>query len=990
MKRRESPLKSIQTKEYARDYYGYRPEPAPRHKMSAYPHQQVQQGKQELLESIRFKELQKGWRAENEAKGRFDWEGFGNKDLPIEQRKSEIMSTMQKHKIMLLEGETGCGKSTQLAQYALEMGYDRVVYLQPRRETVNNISERIDEELTEQFAQKGLEKSEHLVSMAHSDRATLHDDSVVQVMTSAVWAKRGPELQEAWSDEKVLVVADEIHEGNIETEFAVGMTAEMMSEQPNWNMVLMSATMNKEPIQRAYAAINDGPVPSVEVKGRPHEIEYNEVPQKNVVDVYTDECYVDSNKTIIFTEGQRAMAAIEKKIRFAHPDVQILKLHSGINDEERHAIFHAKPNGKKTVIISTSAGQSGLTIKGLDRVISDGFTKSPELDDESAAGLPSRACSQAEIMQQMGRGGRDIEGAKFFLARQVPFRRGESESEPEDFIKFDKRVKHAEADIYHTVLTRNVLKAAAMKRDFYSMNSYLINKVSHPTIEEAYSVLQMLGAVDANNMCTKAGAEMDQYPLRPELARAVVAAMQTGTKEQKVRMAAIAASVEAGRLSSGDPEKIDSNHDKLPSWAEDDYLAELAYFSELVRLDELDEDEVAEEKYAFDYVHRKRALKQFKKICRRAHIKEYASILSEQPPLEDEVNELKQFIVKGMPHLLYEKVGSNIYRGRKTKLPNGEKKQKKSTPIFRNVFMAPSKEDEPNYDYDRTMSNRSRLGKMAIEKSNLIVGFPRWYIDDNDNRHNVIEMGLQMNQAETIVAIGSVAVAAQERTEVGPDGRLRTMRNRQVGRLLVGTESERAWANTDARVRKLYEAALESPGPAQRELHKNRKLLEKMIARVDPDKRKYYVEKPIPTEEECHNLIKEAATGSASIGQLDSRIRELFYTKGLDFYSIMNEEQYQSIEEEMPSTLKIGEAVYDLGYGDKQSLTGSRLDNGTVAPYINNLSREEARNLPDVVQIPNDNKDVLFHYYYKNGSSAYLTAAECKRQAQAELSDETK
>lgn len=976
--------KSPQQNRLGLDRFGYRPTPATRVETGLYPYEQGQRDRQDLLDKIRFDRLEKTWKDENAARGRHGWEKFGNKELPINNYKHDIMKMVDSNRISLLKGETGSGKSTQLAQYGLEMGYDHIVYLQPRRVTVDNISERIDEELSEQFAQKGLEKPEDLVGMAHSERATMTDDSVIQVMTSAVFKKRGPELQDEWRDKKVMIVADEIHEANIETEFAVAMSAEMMTEQPNWNMVLMSATMNEDDIQQAYAPINGGPIPNVEVEGRPHEIAYHEEPDKNVIDVFGESCYEQGNKTLIFTEGKRSLGAIENALRREHPDLRILKLHSKITDEERHAIFHEDVEDQHTVIVSTSAGQSGLTIPGVDRVISDGMTKSPELDDESASGLPSRLCSKAEITQQMGRGGRDIEGAHFFLATQLPFKRGSQDETPEGFVPFHERIDHSPADIYHTVITRNVLSAAAMDRDFYNLNSYLINSVSHGTIREAYEVLKMLGAVNKDNQCTPIGKQMDMFPLRPELSRAMVAAMQTATDEQKRRMAAIATAVEAGGLGDGDPKKIEKNNKELPLWANDDFIAELVYFQELLRVDESEDDNEVPV-FDFDHVNAKRALKQYRKMCYRLGLDESADALREGHIHSEDVAELRNMLVKGMPHLLYEEVGRYRHRGRRKKLPNGKKEARKDITTYRNV-LAPPKEVQPEYDYDRKISNRSRLAQIALKNSDLIAGYPRWYYDDEDNLHNVVEKGFPIDKRVAEVALGDVALSVQKSAAVGPDGRLRSTTSRRIGSLTTGQQVERASATTGERVEQLVEAALARPGSAQRELRKTKKELESLVGRIPHEYRSYYQEKPILTDRDFEALIYHAAQGVASTGELDSELRTMMYGKrAIYLNAFVTPEKQEDIRKNMPDVLAVGEQWCDVSYQEYDG-PDTRLSSGkdtlpAIVPFISNFSLENAKQLPDHITIP-DGREVMFRYRYDEGHEQYLTAAEFKRLAQ--------
>ena len=979
-----------------RDHFGYQPSPGRGFETGIYPHESVRRQRQELFNKIAHNRATKKWRSENYELGREGWEGFGNKELPIEKYKKDIMTMVDSNRISLLQGETGSGKSTQLAQYALEMGYDHIVYLEPRRITTDNIADRVEDELREQFLEKNLEMPEHLVGMAHSDRATLKEDSVIQVMTSAVFKRRGPQLQEEWKDKKVLIVADEVHEGNIETEFAVAMSAEMMTEQSNWNMVLMSATMNEEEIQRAYTKINDGPIPSVTVEGRPHDITYNEVPDKTVVDVFED-CEKESaknpngtlDKTLIFTEGVRSIRAIESELRRRFPEHRILKLHSKITDEERQEI--KRKTDQPTIIISTSAGQSGITIPGVNRVISDGWTKSPELDGENSSGLPPRLCSKAEVTQQMGRGGRDIDGAKFFLAKQLPFGKAGRNEEAEKFFSIDERLDYAPADIYHTSIANNVLSTAAMGRDFYRLNEFLIHSVTHSTIEEAYQVLRLMGAVTEDNKCTKIGKRMDRLPLRPELSRALVEAEQTSTKRQQQRVAAIAAAIEAEGLGDGDPEKIKPNVEKLPSWARDDYFAELAYFNDMMekfsqanweenmQLRAGEEQEIPSIRYgyALNNVGIRRTLKQYKKICAALGIDQSSVYESLGDPTSDEIEELKSMFAKGMPHLVYAEQDRRKNRGKRKKGPDGKKLPQTSTITYRNV-LGPDVSEQ--YDYDRTLSNRSvmLLGATALRKEDMIIGFPRWYQDDDAKVHYVVEKSFSMPKEKVQRALGNVALNLQKNTYIGPDGRLRSVETRSIGSLKTGRKAVEAVVKSDRDIDKMVKYALEKPGPAQRELRQLKRYLESFAERIPEKYQPHYFNKKIINGYDIQKYIESAARGVASAGQLDSTLREIMRVDGVTVDSYIDADKIEAIEKTMPKSITIGNTEYELHY--------KRIDGheDEILPCISNFSLDSndlLSNLPEKLQIP-DARDILFAYKHSDENNVlqteYLTAQELR------------
>ena len=945
------------------DRFGYRPTPEKRKSQADFAYKIGRTARQELLDKIQLDQLKRQWRSENEKRGREGWENFGNPDLPVMRHKDDIMKMLANNRISLLAGETGSGKSTQLAQYALEMGYDHIVYLQPRRVTTDGISERIDEELSVQFNDKNLKMPKHLVGMAHSDHATLRDDSVIQVMTSAVFKKRAPELETEWRGKRVLIVADEVHEGNIETEFAVATAAEMMTEHDRWNMVLMSATLNENEIQQAYMPINGKPIPRVVVEGRPHDISYNERPEDTVVDVYDAEC-VDANKTLIFTDGKRSIGAIKNELQRRHPDLRILALHSKITESERRAIFHDSID-QKTAIISTSAGQSGITIPGVDRVISDGWTKSPELDAENASGLPRRLCTQAELIQQMGRGGRDIDGAAFFLAQPLPHvRRHQDTYHADDFTELEHRLEHIPADIYHTVITRNVLSAAAMNRDFYNLNDYLIHKVTKGTIEEAYTVLRLMGAVDESSEVTEMGREMDKYPLRPELARAVAESVSRGSVAQKHQMAAIAASIEAGGLASYDPSQLELARKHLSTDTKDDFLAQLDYFMGSMKYLEEGNAEDSLAQAGFDAKNVLRAHKQYRKICRSMGLdgdRLYEN-LENTLSTEDRI-ELQKMLITGMPHMLYHEVGRKKWRGRLKRNPDGSREPHPPIVWYRNVI-APDKATP--YEYDRQVSKRSVLAKLAIGKSEIIAGYPRWYIDDDDNLHNVIERGISTTKTIVRSALGRAALSVRDETAISADGRLKSVSTSSIGQLSTRRDVRRAVADNERRVELLSRAALEKPGPAQRELRDLKRALGNLAERVPKQQMSYFFDRPPISQHDLEAMITEAARGVASLGELDATLRQQMVEQSISIEHYISSEKWQSIEENMPTSIDIGDWTYDVSYEGEEA-----------SPYISGFNPSHGSTLPDKLTI-RDGREIRFRYKYGDDDYRYLTASDVK------------
>lgn len=859
-------------------------------------------------ELIRLQNLQRAWRQERYEKGREAWSDLGNKQLPIQRKKHEIMQMLSANRISLLAGETGSGKSTQLAQYALEMSYDRVVYLQPRRVTTDNIADRIEYELREQFTAKGIEYPDSLVGAMHSERSTATPDSVVQVMTSAVYKKRAAELEEEWADQKVLIVADEVHEANIETEFAIATAAEQMEHQLGWNMVLMSATLNEDEIQDAYSGLNGSAIPSVTVEGRPHYIEQHERAHQTVTGVFAGECLPDGHRTVIFTDGKRSLNAIRDELERQHGEaIEVLLLHSKVDSTTRQRIFHEQPTpGVHQVIVSTSAGQSGITIPGVDRVISDGWTKSPELDDENASGLPRRRCSRAELTQQMGRGGRDVGGAKFFLAKAHPYQKRPGALEDE-FAPFSspERGDHIPPDIYHTVITNNVLSAAAMDKDFYRLNEYLIHKVTYDTIEEAYTILHLLGATDEHNVVTDIGRRMDRLPVRPELARAIVDSQEHDIQTQ-LQTIAIAAGIESGGLASFSNYK--QSHDRLSTHTDDDFISQLDLFLAARRhLNQGETDETKIERDGIDAIDSIRAHKQFHKMCARLGIDEEARQDLTNTMTAAQRRRLRGLFLSGMPHLLYEEVSRKKLRGRKKIDSQTRQKRPQAVEVsYRNILAPPKKEP---YHLDRALGRSSVLAAHPPAEGSYVAGYPRWFEDDHGTRHNVIQEGFPVSKALIKDVLSSRALRVRDDVEVKRNGRLARIRTGTIGRLATYQSEQKTEAESPDVIEQLVEHALEHPGPAQRELRAIKEQFEEYKTRVPPQHRSWYFEQSFG-QTEFEQIIHDAAERVGSAGQLDARIREM----SLSLDSFVTPENRAKVDQNYPRTVTIGDTTYEIRY----------------------------------------------------------------------------
>ena len=884
------------------------------------------------------------------ASSRFRGHDLGNRELPAYQKKRDVMRMVRNNRISMLGGETGSGKTTQLAQYALEMGFDRVVYLMPRRVIVDNIAERIEHELATQLGQA---MPGNLVGMAHSEATTVNNDTAIQIMTSGTFTRKAEELGRQWAEKRVLVVADEIHEGNLETEFATAIAARRLEENPSWHMVFSSATPDPESIREAYTHINQGEIPSVTLEGRPHTIEYGEEPDLDVVTAYK-KYGGEARRTLIFTDGKRSIKEVIKAIKknFGTEDeqgrIRFMKLHAKISTAARQALFdegNVPDEHQRDVIVSTSAGQSGITIPGVDLVITDGWTKSPELDDERVEGLPKRRCTQAEIIQQSGRGGRDIPNARAILTKaydpqhEKNLRRGLGET----FLPLTARDEHIPPDIYHTNIARNVLSAAATDENFHDINKYLVHSVQDHVVDDAYEVLQGIGAVDANNCVTRLGRRMDRYPVRPELSRAIAESRDGHSLDVQLFTLAIAASIESGNLQNFDA--------KSKKWSEllrpettDDFMAQLdlfmatrpyfhGHFVEERPLEVLD----------IDFVNAYRAHRSFDKMCHAIHLNPYDVTL--RTPTEPEETEVRRLFLTGMGEIVY-----RLHRPTHGKIPA----------TYRNVWEEGSIERSVS---DRSVMKLRRLGDAALF---MVAGYPRWYTKGSGEVRDIIDFGFPTSIDELSETMGQNPLYTQHDIQVTETGELVEVSRAQLGVVELGRAAARnVTAETAEQRKQLVRLALKRPpGPAQRELRGLKGTLQDLRARIPRKQWPYYINRSDNfTQEDLEDALYEASAGVTNINDLDARLWEVIDAHDYRLSSWLDEETIATIDHIAPLTMH----GYNVKYIHAESI-----------PVLTNVDPSQLQDLPDWVHTP-DGREVMVQTMIE-GRKERLPIYEAKRR----------
>lgn len=695
---------------------------------------------------------------------------LGDTDLPAYRHKTEILDALSENKISWLCGPTGSGKTTQTAQYALER-FDRVVVLMPRRVIVDNVTEYVEQSLRGQL---GKQYPDHLVGKIHGRATEATPDTRLCFMTAATFTKKLERFSSDWHDEKTLVLVDEIHEANLEMEFATALAAKSVEKTDKWHMAFSSATPDTEVSQAMYEDINGSELSVVTIESRPHDIDIEEDKVNTVSEAYL-EYGKDSKKSLIFVEGVRSIeetiASIKRHTRHQSGRIRFFKLHSGISEAARREIFTAEPaEDESFVVVSTSAGQSGITIPEVDLVLSNGLTKSKEIGEEGAEGLPPRLCTQAELMQQAGRGGRDIDGAKFVLARPISYDKIYLPEELKGFYDITSREQHIPPEIYHTNIVRNVLSAIHLNGDFEDLNRYLMHPVvSKKVIQESYDLLETLEAIDGEGQITKIGEFMDNLPLSPELSRSLVEIIQNGGSLREVlALSAIAASVSGGGFAAWHQSKELFQEFIDPDVA-DDFFAEYDAFLKTREIYKgCHTDGHAYLANGIDPNKADNIHYQFNKICRRLEVNPNDIDMGELN--SEEKHNISVALVRGFQELLYVKAGSRRI-GRTT------------VDQYTNVHTG----ERGISEYE--ISSRSLVQRVGSEALKLVLALPWWY-DAHDGRRYTLNTVLPVTKDQIAESLSGGVVSELLGDRVAPNGDLVCVTQSKVGSLVIGPEQQ--------------------------------------------------------------------------------------------------------------------------------------------------------------------------------------------------------
>ncbi len=434
--------------------------------------------------------------------------------LPVVERKDEILATIRNSQVVIVAGETGSGKSTQLPKICLELGRGvrgLIGHTQPRRLAARAVAERVADEL-------GTEIGDVVgYTVRFTDR--VGDRTLVKVMTDGIL------LAELQRDRQLrrydTLIIDEAHERSLNIDFILGYLRDLLPRRPDLKVIVTSATIDTERFSRHF---DDAPI--VEVTGRtyPVEVRYRPLVDDDERDQTTaiGEALRELERepagdVLVFLSGEReirdtAEAITALKLR----DTEVLPLYARLSAAEQHRIFQPHPG--RRIVLATNVAETSLTVPGIRYVVDAGTARVSRYSRRTKVQrLPIEAISQAAANQRAGRCGRVAPGVCIRLYAEDDF---------------DNRPEFTEPEILRTNLASVILQMAALGLGDVAAFPF-VDPPDARNIADGMALLEELGALDLSETdlrkrLTPLGRRLSGLPLDPRLARMVIEAEANG------------------------------------------------------------------------------------------------------------------------------------------------------------------------------------------------------------------------------------------------------------------------------------------------------------------------------------------------------------------------------------------------------------------------------------------------------------------------------
>ncbi|MGV8885377.1 MAG: ATP-dependent RNA helicase HrpA [Microbacteriaceae bacterium] len=474
-------------------------------------------------------------------------------ELPVSQRRDDIVRAISENQVVIVAGATGSGKTTQIPKMLLELGFTSIGHTQPRRIAARTVAERIAEELGQEIG--------GLVGYQVRFTDTVGKNTRIKLMTDGIL------LNEIHRDRELrkydAIIIDEAHERSLTVDFLIGYLKQLLPRRPDLKVIITSATIDPESFAKHFAATDGSPAPIIEVSGRtfPVEIRYRalqvdadetddegsdgsresvgrDIDPLDGINAALDELARESNgDVLVFLSGENDIRDAEESIRgrisggTMDANTEVLPLYGRLSSADQHKVFRPSASAgiRRRIVLATNVAETSLTVPGIRYVIDVGTARISRYSVRSKIQrLPIEAISQASANQRSGRSGRTSDGIAIRLY-------GEDD--------FTARPEFTEPEILRTNLAAVILQMISL--GLGDIASFPFLQPPDPRgIKDGLDLLRELGAVDAATdsaaapRITRIGRQLTQLPIDPRFARMIIESKQHGTTREVMAIVA--------------------------------------------------------------------------------------------------------------------------------------------------------------------------------------------------------------------------------------------------------------------------------------------------------------------------------------------------------------------------------------------------------------------------------------------------------------------
>ena len=439
-------------------------------------------------------------------------------DLPVSDRRDDILAALREHQVVIVAGETGSGKTTQLPKMCLEAGAQGIAHTQPRRIAARAVAERLAEEM-------GVALGDTVgYRVRFTDQTSA--ETAITVMTDGI-------LLASIRQDRLLrkydtIIVDEAHERSLNIDFLLGYLAWLLPQRPDLRVVITSATLDTERLSAHF-----GGAPVIEVSGRTYPVEVRYRPFEDIDEVQAICSAVSELRDegpgdiLVFLSGEREIRDAADALAAELPSgTEVVPLYGRLSSAEQHRVF--APHDARRVVLATNVAETSLTVPGIHYVVDTGTARISRYSTRlKIQRLPIEPVAQASAAQRAGRCGRIAEGICIRLYAEADFAARPAYTEPE---------------ILRTNLASVILQMTTLGlgdiEDFP-----FIDPPDRRAIAAGIAVLEEVGALEpgkdnVESRLTPIGRTLARIPLDPRLGRMVLAAADLGCLDDVIVIAA--------------------------------------------------------------------------------------------------------------------------------------------------------------------------------------------------------------------------------------------------------------------------------------------------------------------------------------------------------------------------------------------------------------------------------------------------------------------